>query len=163
MNCSYHTQFEVSAAEKINWFNELRYCVVRFALRCTYYVPPKCWDPHSKELKSSICNRWNSILDRTNEYYKHCLYDRDNGNLQLPWTTPFCLSVLTQFLKKKFFYEVGGNPGCLFLCLSSMDSRIKQKNLDTICIHNENKHTIQIIHGHTERQCKALSSSHKCH
>jgi len=25
-----------------------------------------------------------------NEYYKHCLYDRDNeGDLQLLWTTPF--------------------------------------------------------------------------
>jgi len=31
---------------------------------------------------------------------------------------------MTHFLKK-LFYEVGANPGCLFLCLSSMDSRIK--------------------------------------
>jgi len=87
-----------------------------------------------------------------NEYYKHCLYDSDNeGDLQLPWTTPFCLSVLNQFLEKKNFYIVGGNPGCLFLCLSLMDSRITtQKNLDTVHIQNENSTIVQYrLYMHT--------------
>jgi len=94
-----------------------------------------------------MCGRWNSTLDSMNEYYKYSLYDGDKeGDQQLPWTTPFCLSVLNEFLKKILVHSwVHSWESRLFILVLVFNGQqnTTQKNVNTIHIQNENSTNVQ--------------------
>jgi len=78
-----------------------------------------------------------------NEYYKHSLYDGDNeGDQQLPWTTPFCLSVLNEFLKKILVHGWESRLFILVLVFNGQQNTT-QKNVNTVHIQNENSTNVQ--------------------
>jgi len=86
-----------------------------------------------------------------NEYYKHCLYDGDNeGDQQLPWTAPFCLSVLNQFLKKILVHSWWESRLFISVLVFIGQQNTTQKNLYTIHIQNENSTNVQCrLYMHT--------------